>query len=159
MKKHKVIMSLIVLIGIASGLFLFLKYSKDSQRQIGTDSGYSYSIEHSLNEPDFWTISTPDVTRFTLSRSTISDRSYEVELQEYKKSVDELIRLEKSLKWRLVFLSNTKIHEVAKGSSAEARKILGARYSNAVVETCKEIVRVENRCEQIFMSIDGCISR
>ncbi len=158
MKSHKIIIGAIVLICIASGIFLALVYSRNSQRTIGTDSGYSYSIEHTPNEPDMWTISTPKITKFTLSKSAISDRSYEAELQEYKKCVDEIIRLGKSLKWKRVFLSNADINKVAKGTSAEAMQILGIRYSHSVVETCKEIVRLEGICEQIFMSMDGSIS-
>ncbi len=158
MKSHKIIIGVIVLICIASGIFLALVYSRNSQRITGTDFGYSYSIEHTPNEPDMWTISTPRVTKFTLSKSAISDWSYEAELQEYKKCVDEIIRLGKSLKWKRVFLSDAEIDKVGKGSSEEAMKILGTRYSYSVYLICKEISRLEDSCEQIFMSLGGSIT-
>ena len=158
MKSHKIIIGVIVLICIASSIFLALVYSRNSQRTTGTDSGYSYSIEHTPNEPDMWTISTPRVTKFTLSKSSKRNLSYESELQDYKNCVDEMIRLGKALRKERRFLSDAEIDKVGKGSSEEAMKILGIRYSDSVYLICKEIVRHEDRCEQIIMSMGGSIS-
>ncbi len=105
-----------------------------------------------------WVISTPKISKITLSNSTKSDLSYETELEEYKTCVDEIIRLEKSLKKKLVTLSNSEIEKVAKGTLAEAIQILGAKYSPTVLETCKEIVQLEDRCELIFMSLGASIT-
>ena len=155
MKNHKIIVSVIVLICITFGLvccFIF------SQRTIGTDYGYSYSIKSALNGSDMWTISTPKITKITLSKSTKSDLSYEFELQQYKQCVDEMIGLEKKLEKERCFLSNTEIGKVAKSTSEEAMKILGTRYSYSVYLICKEISRLEDSCEQIIMSLGGSIT-
>ena len=155
MKYNRIIIAIIVLICIAAGLFICVFYSR---RTIGSNSGYSYSIQPSSNGSDLWVISTPKITKITLSKSTKNALSYEVELQEYKKNVDEITKLEKSLEKKLVFLSNAEIDKVAKSSPDEAKRILGTRYSYSVYETCKEIAKYEEMCEQIMMSLGSSIS-
>lgn len=156
MKNHKIIVSVVVLICIMLGLVCYFIFS---QRIIGTDSGYSYSIKSALNGSDMWTISTPKITKITLSKSTKSNLSYEFELQQYKQSVDEMIELEKKLKKERCSLSNTEIGKVAKSTSEEAMEILGTRYSYSVYLICKEISRLEDSCEQIMMSLGGSITK
>ena len=156
MMKHKkyliggAILVVVALIGI-----LCLKYS---ERTISSAAGYSYSVKHSLKGYDIWVVSTPRITKITQSKSSKTNLSYETGLNEYKKRVDRIIKLEKQLTKERVFLSNAQVVQMAELSPADAMQTFGGIYSSHVAEVCKEIVQLEDECEQIYMTLGKSIS-